>query len=68
MRIVSKSRHHFSGTHKGHEINIEREPDGGFYIIVRELGSGMAAYDGWAPVSIRTMAAAKREAIRGACL
>jgi len=67
MRIVSKSRTHFHGTHKGHSIEIERERDGRFYIIVKSF-SGSYAYDGWAPETVTTMAAAKREAIRGACL
>lgn len=67
MRIISKSRTHFRGTHKRHSIEIERERDGRFYIIVTAF-SGAHAYDGWAPATITTMAAAKREAIRGACL
>ncbi len=68
MRTTSKSRTHFLGTHKGHEINIERERDGRFYIIVRCLKSGLSAYDGWAPEEVRTMPAAKREALKGAQL
>lgn len=68
MRIISKSRTHFSGTHKGHEIEIDRESDGRFYIVVKCLKSGLYAYDGWAPDEVRTMPAAKREALRGACL
>jgi hypothetical protein len=64
MRIISKSRKHFSGTHKGHTIEIDKEPDGRFYIIVKDAG-GSYAYDGWAPEEIRTMAEAKREAIKG---
>jgi predicted RNase H-like HicB family nuclease len=67
MRIISKSRTHFYGTHKGHTINIEKESDGTFYIIVKDE-RGSYAYDGWAPNDVRTMAQAKREAIRGACL
>lgn len=67
MRIVSKSRKHFSGTHKGASIEIEKEPDGKFYIIVRSK-DGSAMYDGWAPETVRTMTEAKRESIRGACL
>jgi ferredoxin-NADP reductase len=67
MRVISKSRKHFHGTHKGGEINIEREPDGRFYIQVRWPDGGYI-YDGWAPDSVRTMTAAKREAKRGACL
>lgn len=67
MRILSKSRNHFRGTHKGHTIEIQKEPDGRFYIIVKDFG-GSYAYDGWAPNDVRTMPAAKREAIKGACL
>lgn len=67
MRIIEKSRKFFRGTHKGADIEIEREPDGRFYIIVTHANGGYL-YDGWAPEEIRTMAEAKREAIRGACL
>jgi hypothetical protein len=69
MRIISKSRKHFLGTHKGAEIDIEREDDGTFYIRVRaRLGEGGHLYDGYAPASVSTMREAKREAIRGAML
>lgn len=67
MRTLRKGRGFFDGSHKGHEINIQREPDGRFYIIVT-APDGCYAYDGWAPENITTMAAAKREARRGACL
>lgn len=67
MRIIDKSPRLLLGTHKGASIQIEREPDGQFYIIVHAADGG-TLYDGWAPESIRTMAEAKREAIRGACL
>jgi hypothetical protein len=67
MRIVSKSRNHFHGTHKGAEIEIERERNGRFYIIVRAKDGGLL-YDGWAPESLANMRAAKIEAIRGAQL
>jgi hypothetical protein len=67
VRIISKDRKHFRGTHKGAEIEIEREPDGRFYIIVRAKDGGYL-YDGWAPNDMRRMRDAKREAIRGACL
>ena len=71
MRIVSKSCQHFLGTHKGAEISIEREHDpnvsGAFYIIVTATDGG-CLYDGWSPPGVLTMAEAKREAIRGACL
>lgn len=66
MRIISKSRNHFHGTHKGHIVEIEREGPSRFYIRVY---SGLGyAYDGYAPDDITSMAAAKREALRGACL
>jgi hypothetical protein len=67
MRIISKSREHFCGMHKGGHIDIEREKAGRFYIIVRWSDGGLL-YDGWAPDTVRTMAEAKREAIRGAQL
>lgn len=67
MRILSKSRNHFCVTHKGGHIEIEREKDGRFYIMVRWHDGGLL-YDGWAPETIRTMRDAKREAIRGAQL
>ena len=68
MRIIESRRGYFNGTHKGHEIDIEREPDGRFYIRVWSIESGMHAYHGWAGEEIRTMPQAKREALRGACL
>lgn len=71
MRIIKSERGYFRGTHKGYEIEIQRDhdfPDRHFYIWVRSLESGMHAYDGYCPAGITTMAAAKREAIRGACL
>lgn len=69
MRIISKGRDHFLGTHKGYTIDIEKEPDGSFYIRVYnpEISFG-TAYDGWAPEHIRTMKDAKREALRGSGL
>lgn len=67
MRVVSKSRNHFAGTHRGASIAIEREGDGRFYIIVTGPEGG-ALYDGWAPESVHTMGEAKREAKRGAML
>lgn len=73
MRIISKSRWHFHGTHKGYSIEIERERGGRyeemrnrFYIIVKnDFGY---AYDGWAPEGITTMKEAKAEALRGAMI
>lgn len=66
MRIISKDRHHFRGTHKGAIIEIEREKGGRFYICV--FNDAGYCYDGYAPKEIRKMADAKREAIRGSCL
>lgn len=72
MRIIKKERGYFRGTHKGAEIEIERAgpfEDYEFYIRVRaDNGDGGYLYDGYAPSEVTTMAAAKREAIRGACL
>jgi hypothetical protein len=67
MRIISASRNLFRGTHKGASIEIEREPDGSFYIIVTARDGGHL-YDGWAPDTVLNMRAAKAEAIDGACL
>lgn len=67
MRTVSKSRNHFRGTHKGATLEIEREADGRYYIVVL-WKDGCKMYDGWAPEAVTTMAEAKKEAIRGACL
>jgi len=67
MRTLSKSRTHFHGTHKGATLDIEREADGRFYIMVAHKDGGYL-YDGWAPESVRTMPQAKAEARRGACL
>lgn len=73
MRIVSKSRDHFHGTHKGAVIEIDREkpsPPRGhscrFYI--RVFDDHGYRYDGWSPKGVDTMAEAKREAVRGAML
>lgn len=70
MRVIESSRGYFHGTHKGGDIEIERDhdhPDHKFYIRVRWKDGGMI-YDGYSPEGITTMAQAKREAIRGACL
>lgn len=70
MRIIEKRRGYFLGTHKGAEIEIER--DRGcfrhrFYIRVRAPDGGHL-YDGYSPEGVNTMAQAKREALRGARL
>lgn len=70
MRILETRRGYFRGTHKGAEIEIARDldhRDKAFYILVTGK-DGCYLYDGWAPSDIQTMAEAKREAIRGACL
>lgn len=72
MRIIEKKRGYFRGTHKGAEIEIERDPaphdpDRKFYIRVTWKDGGKL-YDGWSPAGVDTMAEAKRDAIRGACL
>lgn len=75
MRIIEKGRGYFRGTHKGAEIEIERlkkpierfDGHSHFSIWVTAKDGGML-YDGYSPVGITTMAEAKREAIRGACL
>lgn len=67
MRTITKSRKHFYGSHKGSLIEIEREPDGRFYIVVRAPDGGYL-YDGWAPQDVLTMPQAKAEARRGAHL
>ncbi|MBP1873507.1 hypothetical protein J2Z19_003222 [Ensifer adhaerens] len=70
MRILEKSRGYFRGTHKGATIEIERDHDfeeHRFYIRVRWRDGGHL-YDGYSPPTVTSMADAKREAIRGACL
>src|SRR5690554_4274149 len=69
MRIIESRRGYFLGTHKGHNIEIERDhdiEDCHFYIRVwNDFGH---AYDGYSPAGITTIAEAKKEALRGACL
>ncbi len=72
MRFLEKSRGYFRGTHQGGEIEIQRDPCPGaperkFYIIVRWKDGGYL-YNGWSPEGVDTMAEAKRDAIKGACL
>lgn len=71
MRIIKNERGYFRGTHKGAEVEIERDKDFAdrkFYIRVIDLEDGCSLYDGYSPEGITTMAEAKREAIRGAGL
>ena len=67
MRIIAQTRTEFSGTHKGASIDIQREPDGTYYIIVKAR-DGSYLYDGWAPKHVTNMRLAKIEALRGAQL
>lgn len=70
VRIISKDRKHFCGTHKGAEILIERDKSSersNFYITVT-WKDGCKMYDGYAPEGITTMREAKAEAIKGAML
>lgn len=70
MRILEQRRGYFRGTHKGCEIEIERDrehPDKAFYIIVTAADGGHL-YNGWAAGEITTLAAAKREALYGSGL
>jgi len=56
----------FQGRYRNHDIAIDRERDGSFYIMVRSP-SGMLAYDGWWHGS-GSMSAAVIEAMRGSLL
>ena len=70
MRILETRRGYFRGTHKGCTVEIERDrdfTDSKFYIRV-QASDGGHLYDGYAPEGVTTMPAAKREALRGACL
>ena len=68
MRIISETWSEFFGTHKGHYILIEKEGLKTFYIKVWGMESGSYSYDGYAPETVTPMAAAKREAKRGAMI
>jgi hypothetical protein len=82
VRIIKESAEYFHGTHKGADIEIVREmksrgagadsfihrPGLKRYYIIVTTETGGRLYDGYAPETITNMAAAKREAIRGACL
>ena len=72
MRTLKRERGYFLGTHKGCEIEIQRDRDNvyrWFYITVRtHKGEGGYLYDGWSPEGVETIAQAKREACYGAGL
>jgi hypothetical protein len=73
MRTISKSRNHFRGTHKGYDIEIERERPpvesfGERHFYIRVFNDYGHAYDGYSPSGVTTLAEAKREALYGACL
>lgn len=73
MRTTSKSRNHFHGTHKGYQIEIERERPpfesfGERHFYIRVFNGYGYAYDGYSPADVTTLAEAKREALYGACL
>lgn len=68
---VEKTDDHFHAIYKGRDIQIDREPDGSFYIIVTDLESGMHDYDGWwqeSRYSTKTIDEAIEEALKGAML
>ncbi len=68
MKIQKRTDDEFFGTHKGHEININRlSEDGTFYITVEKLSNGLFAYDGWVDGDdgIYDMDQAIAEALRG---
>jgi hypothetical protein len=68
---VEKTEDHFHAVYKGRDIQIDREDDGSFYIIVTHIESGMHDYDGWWDESrhfIRTIDEAIEEALKGAML
>jgi len=68
VRTVSRSRHEFEGTYKGHTIYIRREHrNDPWYITVQDFG-GSYAYDGWwTEPRDEDRVATLREAIVEAC-
>ena len=73
MRTISKERGYFRGTHKGYEIEIERERPpvesfGERHFYIRVFNDYGHAYDGYSPAGVTTMAEAKREALYGSFL
>lgn len=71
IQIETHTPDNFYGTYKGRSIQIDREEDDSFYIIVTDIKSGMADYDGWwreSQVFNRTIEEAIEEALKGAIL
>lgn len=73
MRTTSKGRDHFYGTHKGYEIEIDRERPpvesfGARHFYIRVFNEYGHAYDGYSPADVTSLSEAKREALYGACL
>ena len=66
VKALIRTDDHFYGTYRKHEIQIDREPNGSFYIIVRSP-SGSCCYDGWRKGSL-DMSAAITQALVGSCL
>lgn len=66
-RVVKKSSLHFIGYYKDWSIEIQREPDGQFYIMVTHPSHGIG-YDGWWGSELNGMDEAIQEAFRGAML
>jgi len=64
--VVKFTDDEFHGRYRKHDIDIEREPDDRFYIMVRAPDGGLV-YDGWWSGGW-LMKEAVVEALRGACL
>ena len=68
LKIIEKTNDAFFGTYKKHDIQIEREDDCGFYIIVQNE-DGCYSYDGyWSSCLPVEMSDAIEEALDGSCL
>lgn len=67
VKIIHESKdNRFRGRYRNHEIDVEREEDGRFYISVK-ASSGGSVYDGWWDGSGK-MEDAISEALKGSCL